>query len=58
MTTHNKNIVIDFEPISRRIYYSDNETIYHTLTKSGIRIKSLCGGKGTCGKCKLLIQKG
>ncbi|MHA1624814.1 MAG: ASKHA domain-containing protein [Promethearchaeota archaeon] len=58
MTTHNKNIVIDFEPISRRIYHSDNETIYHTLTKSGIRIKSLCGGKGTCGKCKLLIQKG
>jgi len=58
MTNHNKNIIIDFEPISRRIYYSDNETIYHTLTKSGIRIKSLCGGKGTCGKCKLLIQKG
>ena len=58
MTNHNRNIVIDFEPISRRIYYSDNETIYHTLTKSGIRIKSLCGGKGTCGKCKLLIQKG
>jgi len=51
-------MVIDFEPISRRIYYSDNETIYHTLTKAGIRIKSLCGGKGTCGKCKLLIQKG
>jgi len=58
MTTYNKNMVIDFEPISRRIYYSDNETIYHTLTKAGIRIKSLCGGKGTCGKCKLLIQKG
>ncbi|MHA1671586.1 MAG: ASKHA domain-containing protein [Promethearchaeota archaeon] len=58
MTTHNKNIVIDFEPISRRIYYSDNETIYHSLTKSDIRINSLCGGKGTCGKCKLLIQKG
>jgi len=58
MTTLNKNIFIDFEPISRRIYYSDNETIYHTLTKTGIRIKSLCGGKGTCGKCKLLIQKG
>jgi len=58
MTFHNKNIVIDFEPISRRIYYSDNETIYHALTKSDIRVNSLCGGKGTCGKCKLLIQKG
>ena len=58
MTTHNKNIVIDFEPISRRIYYYNNETIYYALTKSGIRINSICGGKGTCGKCKILIQKG
>lgn len=58
MTTHNKDIVIDFEPLSRRIYYSDYQTIYHALAKAGIRIKSLCGGKGTCGKCKLLIQKG
>jgi uncharacterized 2Fe-2S/4Fe-4S cluster protein (DUF4445 family) len=58
MTTNHNNIVIDFEPISRRIYYSDSKTIYHALTKAGIRIKSICGGKGTCGKCKLLIQKG
>ena len=58
MTSHNKDIVIDFEPLSRRIYYSDNQPIFHALNKAGIRIKSLCGGKGTCGKCKLLIQKG
>lgn len=58
MKTHNNNIVIDFEPISRRIYYSDNQSIYNALTNAGIRINSLCGGKGVCGKCKLLIKKG
>lgn len=52
------NIIIDFEPISRRLYYKQDETIYQLLVNSGIRVRSLCGGLGTCGKCKLLIQQG
>jgi uncharacterized 2Fe-2S/4Fe-4S cluster protein (DUF4445 family) len=51
-------IIIDFEPISRRLYYKEDETIYQLLLNSGIRVRSLCGGLGTCGKCKLLIQQG
>ncbi len=51
-------IIIDFEPISRRLYYKQNDTIYQLLVDSGIRVRSLCGGLGTCGKCKLLIQQG
>ena len=54
----NSSIIIDFEPISRRLYYKKNDSIYQLLVNSGIRIRSLCGGLGTCGKCKLLIQKG
>ncbi|MFX1394350.1 MAG: ASKHA domain-containing protein, partial [Promethearchaeota archaeon] len=26
--------------------------------KMNIQIRSLCGGKGSCGKCKILVQKG
>ena len=51
-------IIIDFEPISRRLYYKRKESIYQLLVGSGIRIRSLCGGLGTCGKCKLIIQQG
>lgn len=58
MMSNNSPIIIDFEPISRRLHYKKNETIYQLLVNSGIRVRSLCGGNGACGKCKLLVQKG
>ncbi len=58
MMSNNSRIIIDFEPISRRLHYYKNETIYQLLVDSGIRVRSLCGGLGTCGKCKLLVQQG
>ncbi|MHA2008119.1 MAG: ASKHA domain-containing protein [Promethearchaeota archaeon] len=58
MDLNNKNIVIDFEPISRRVLLTSNKTIYELLSDLGVPIRSICGGLGTCGKCKLLIQKG
>ncbi|MHA1485679.1 MAG: 2Fe-2S iron-sulfur cluster-binding protein, partial [Promethearchaeota archaeon] len=58
MKSNNYQITVDIEPISRRLFYSENETFYELLINSSIRVQSLCGGKGTCGKCKLLVQKG
>ncbi|MBY8987483.1 MAG: DUF4445 domain-containing protein, partial [Candidatus Lokiarchaeota archaeon] len=58
MMSNNSIIIIDFEPISRRLHYKKNENIYQLLVNSGIRVRSLCGGLGTCGKCKLLVQQG
>ena len=43
---------------SRRVLLSLDKSLYDHLIKMGIQIKSLCGGHGTCGKCKVLIQKG
>ena len=58
MKSKNYQITVDIEPISRRLFYAENETFYELLINSGIRIQSLCGGKGTCGKCKILVQEG
>ncbi len=58
MANNNQHVIVDFEPISRRIQFVPKKSIYETLISSGIRIRSLCGGLGTCGKCKLIIQKG
>ena len=51
-------MIIDFEPISRRVHYSPEKKIYDYLTKINIQVRSLCGGKGSCGKCRILVQKG
>jgi len=58
MMSDNSRIIIDFEPISRRLYYKKNESFYQMLVNSNIRVRSQCGGFGTCGKCKLLVQQG
>ncbi|MFX0142748.1 MAG: ASKHA domain-containing protein, partial [Candidatus Hodarchaeota archaeon] len=53
-----KSILIDFEPISRRLYVSRDNSIYKLLSEINIPIRSICGGLGKCGKCKILVQKG
>ena len=58
MENKTKKIIIDFEPISRRIVYSRDISIFKILAELGISIRSICGGGGTCGKCKILIQNG
>jgi len=58
MEVENKSIIIDIEPLSRRVTHLVDNSLYETLIKLNIPISSLCGGSGTCGKCKLLIQTG
>ncbi|MHA2283869.1 MAG: 2Fe-2S iron-sulfur cluster-binding protein, partial [Promethearchaeota archaeon] len=58
MDLKNKNIIIDFEPISRRVLLTSDLSVYDLLSELAIPIRSICGGLGTCGKCRLLIQKG
>ncbi len=36
----------------------DGETIYRSLKRQGVYLVSSCGGKGTCGKCKVRIVEG
>jgi len=55
---NNSRVIIDFEPISRRLYYKKDENFYQLLVDSGIRVRSLCGGFGSCGTCKVLVQQG
>ena len=58
MDLKNKNIIIDFEPISRRVLLSSDKPIYDLLSELSVPIRSICGGSGTCGKCRVLIQSG
>ena len=54
----NHDIILDLEPLSRRFYFPKGKTVYQFLIDSGIQISTLCGGKGTCGKCRLQVKKG
>ncbi|MFX1363521.1 MAG: ASKHA domain-containing protein [Promethearchaeota archaeon] len=58
MDIKKRNIIIDFEPISRRVHFPSDLSLYEILLDLDIPIRSICGGLGTCGKCKISVQKG
>ena len=42
----------------RVIETKEGESILESLKHSGIFLTSSCGGKGVCGKCKIILQSG
>ncbi|MCW4052604.1 MAG: ASKHA domain-containing protein [Candidatus Bathyarchaeota archaeon] len=51
-------IEVVFQPYGNRSKLPVGTTIMEAATTLGLDIASLCGGKGTCGKCKVKVQKG
>ncbi len=43
---------------TKEITANTNETILHSLATKGILLESICGGHGTCGKCKIKVLSG
>lgn len=56
MKTREKLLTVEFEPEGRRVRVSPGITILQAASEAGISIRSECGGKGDCGKCKVIIQ--
>jgi uncharacterized 2Fe-2S/4Fe-4S cluster protein (DUF4445 family) len=49
---------LGFPQLDREILSQDGETIYQSARRGGVRIIGACGGRGTCGTCRLLIVEG
>jgi len=58
MNNKDKKVIVDFEPLSRRAYVIPGKSFFEMLADSGVYIRSLCGGRGICGKCRIFFQKG
>jgi uncharacterized 2Fe-2S/4Fe-4S cluster protein (DUF4445 family) len=53
--THKNKIVIEVEPIGKRVILEKPQNGLQALLDGGIELKSVCAGKGTCGKCRILM---
>ncbi len=42
----------------KTIETESGESVLTSLKRAGIFLTSSCGGKGTCGKCKIIVQSG
>lgn len=51
-------IEIVFQPYGKKINIEKNINLLEAARIADIGIRSVCGGKGTCGKCKVIVKKG
>ena len=47
---------VKFSPIGKRVVENRPRLLLDIARKSGVGLKSLCGGKGKCGKCKAMVN--
>ncbi len=50
-----KRFTVRFEPEGKKLSAVDASTILEVAKGGGIGIRSECGGKGKCGKCRVII---
>jgi uncharacterized 2Fe-2S/4Fe-4S cluster protein (DUF4445 family) len=53
-----KGIKVTFQPEGRVTYVLPGTTLIEAAGEIGIVLSSPCGGKGTCGKCRVVISRG
>ncbi len=44
---------IDLQPVGRRALVSASSTLLHAAQDAGVEIAAVCGGAGSCGKCRV-----
>ena len=49
---------IEFEPVGKGATCPAGESLLDSARRVGLEITSLCGGKGTCGRCRVQIVSG
>lgn len=52
------SIRVLFNPISRELFAEKGDNLLDRMREEGIHIEAICGGKGFCGKCKVILEKG
>jgi len=51
-----KIITVTFEPEGRRVRVPSETSIFQAAREAGVGIRTECGGEGTCGKCRVIVD--
>ena len=46
-------VTIVFQPTGRRFEVAEGEVLFEAAVAAGVEIDTVCGGNGSCGKCKV-----
>ena len=51
-----REVTVTFEPEGKKVKVPISSTIFYAIKEAGLNIRSECGGKGICGKCRVIIK--
>ncbi|MBA7466291.1 MAG: DUF4445 domain-containing protein [Dehalococcoidia bacterium] len=57
-TVEKKKLKVHFNPDNVEIVVDQGENLLQAAIAAGVRIYASCGGAGTCGTCKVQVEKG
>ena len=57
-TAKMKYLIVDMQPVGRRIDIKQRTTLLEAAQESGVGLVSLCGGEGWCESCLARIASG
>ncbi|MBG7609401.1 MAG: DUF4445 domain-containing protein [Anaerolineae bacterium] len=57
-THKSKNIIVDMQPVGRRIDIQAGQTLLEAAQEAGVGLISLCGGEGWCESCQIRVVGG
>jgi uncharacterized 2Fe-2S/4Fe-4S cluster protein (DUF4445 family) len=53
-----EQIWVDLQPVGRRILVAPGTTLLEAAQQAGVEIAAVCGGAGSCGKCRVQLMSG
>jgi uncharacterized 2Fe-2S/4Fe-4S cluster protein (DUF4445 family) len=53
-----RSVRVIFQPMNRVLHILQGTPLLTALREAGIQIESICGGKGLCRKCRVILTKG
>ncbi|MCG6894860.1 MAG: 2Fe-2S iron-sulfur cluster binding domain-containing protein, partial [Desulfobacteraceae bacterium] len=53
-----QSVQVTFRPGDRQALVIPGATLLDAAQQAGIQLNASCGGKGSCGKCKLVVESG
>ena len=50
------DVTVVFEPEGKKVKASCGKTVFQAAKEAGVGIRTECGGKGLCGKCRVIVK--
>ena len=54
----NEKIAVTFQPSGRKVYVLPGTRLIEAAARAGLLLRNPCGGRGTCGKCRIQLTRG